>query len=127
MGHALVDELYAGEVLDVDAYLAKGRAQHSVCRRQRHQGCEVQADVLAGIRALEPHWVELAVRGCTQVVVGVLQIVGGLLLGAEVEGYALGFKMLDLLGDSEQGLLARVLLGWLRASTPPLFRLDCII
>ena len=107
MGNAPINELHTSKVLDVDAYLPQSRTQHAIRRGQRNESRKVQAYVLARLRALPFHGVELAIRGRTQVVVGMLEIASGLVLGTEIKGDALGLKVGYLLEDSQQWLAVR--------------------
>lgn len=104
MGNAPINELHASKVLDVDAYLPQSRTQHAIRRGQRNESRKVQAYVLARLRALPFHGVELAIRGRTQVVVGMLEIASGLVLGTEIKGDALGLRWAICPGTASSGL-----------------------
>ena len=66
---------------------------------------EVEVDVLAVARPADALLEEEAVRGDLEEVGSLGEVLGGVLLGAQLERDALRLEVLDLLLDREQGLV----------------------
>ena len=97
-------QLRARRVLHVERQRQQRVAQIAVERGERPQVAEVEVDVLAVARPADALLEEGAVRGDLEEVGSLGEVLGVLLLGAQLERDALRLEVLDLLLDREQGL-----------------------